>query len=123
MGILSLRHKIMTSAKTPANALTIKSMMSPVFASMFTIYLVSSLANINHQPGFEAFTMQEVWWAARDGYLGDLVSPFVKNGGLAAVDIDSSSVLPFTSDEWLWSVRDGYFGSMVEHNMKNGGLH
>jgi len=120
--IASLRQKIKNSANTPANALTIKSMMNPVFASMFAVYLASSIANLNHQPGVDTFTMQEVWWAVRDGYLNELVSQFMKNGGLAAVDFDSGVVLPFTSDEWMWSIRDGYFGAMVTSNLKNGGL-
>jgi len=120
--IASLRYKIETTANTPANALTIKYMMTPVFASMFAVYLASSIANLNHQPGVDAFTMQEVWWAARDGYLSDLANQFVKNGGLSTVDLDSVVVLPFTSDEWMSSMKDGYLGTMMTSNLKNGGL-
>jgi len=118
--IASLRYKIETSAKTPANALTIKSMTSPVFALTLSIYLASSIANANHQAGVDALSMQEVWWAVRDGYMSDLVSQFVKNGGLAAIDVDSSNVLPFTSEEWTYSIRDGYFGTMMTHHLRDG---
>merc|ERR1711957_475304 len=118
--IASLRYKIETTAKTPANALTIKSMTSPVFALTLSIYLASSIANANHQAGVDALSMQEVWWAVRDGYMSDLVSQFVKNGGLAAIDVDSSNVLPFTSEEWTYSIRDGYFGTMMTHHLRDG---
>lgn len=120
--IVSLRQKIEASSKTPANALTIKSMMNPVFASMFTIYLVSSIANLDHEPGVDSFTMQEVWWAARDGYFNELISQFFKNGGLAAVDVSSGSATPFTSNEWMWSMRDGYLPIMLTHYFRDGGL-
>jgi len=120
--VAGLRHKIETSAKTPANALNIKSMMSPVFVSMFTIYMLSSIAAINHQPGVDTFTSQEIWWAVRDGYLGDLISQFVKNGGLSSIDVSSSAGVPFTGEEWMWSIRDNYFDTMTTDFLKSGGL-
>jgi len=52
--IAGLRRKIETSTRTPADALTVKSMISPVFLSMFTIYLVSSIAELNHHTSVDA---------------------------------------------------------------------
>lgn len=120
--IAGLRHKIETTAKTPANALTIKSMMSPVFVSMFAVYMASSIVTLNQQPGVDSFTSHEFLWAARDGYVSDLISQFVKNGGLASIDISGGAVLPFTAEEWMWSIRDGYFGTMMTDYLRNGGL-
>jgi len=120
--IAGLRHKIETAAKTPANALTIKSMMSPVFVSMFAVYMASSIVTMNSQPGVDPFTSQEFWWATKDGYISDLVSQFVKNGGLSSIDVTNSAVMPFTAEEWMWSIRDGYFGTMMTDYLRNGGI-
>ena len=89
---------------------------------MFAIYMASSISALNHQPGVDPFTSQEILWAARDGYIGDLLTQFVKNGGLASLDVSSSAVLPFTPEEWMWSIRDGYFGNMMTDYIRNGGL-
>jgi len=120
--IAGLRHKIETTAKTPTNALNIKSMMSPVFVSMFAVYMASSIVTLNSQPGVDPFTSQEFWYATQDGYISDLVAQFVKNGGLASIDVTSGAVVPFTAEEWMWSIRDGYFGTMMTDYLRNGGL-
>lgn len=71
------------------------------------------------------FTAQEWFWAARDGYLPNMVSAFVRDGGFV-VDPDAtstvSSVMPFTGQEWWWSARDGYLGDVVSVAMREGGL-
>ena len=89
---------------------------------MFAIYAASSISALNHQSGVDSFTSQEIMWAARDGYLSDLISQFVKNGGLASMDISSSAIVPFTGEEWIWSIKDGYFGTMMTDYLRNGGL-
>lgn len=122
--IAALREKIQTSANTPTKALNLKSMMSPVFITMFTIYLSSSIITMNqNQPGADTFTAQEVWWAIRDGYAQTLFSQFFKNGGLAPMDVSSDNVVfPFTPVEWWWATRDGYLGDMISASLKTGGL-
>jgi len=56
--IAGLRRRIETSRRTPANAVAITSMMSPVFLSMFTIYLVCSIVEINHHTIVDALLSQ-----------------------------------------------------------------
>lgn len=121
--ISALRQKIESSAKTPTAALNVRSMMSPIFLTMFMIYLSSSIISMNqHQPGVDTFTAQEVWWSIRDGYAPTMFAQFLKNGGLASVENTDTVVLPFTPAEWWWATRDGYLGNMIGASMKNGGL-
>ena len=58
------------------------------------------------------FTAQEVWWSIRDGYVGDLISHLVKNGGLVVGDYSTVNTIQegvvLTPQEVWWSVRDGY---------------
>lgn len=72
------------------------------------------------------FTAQEWWWATRDGYLGAMISAYVKSGGLAATNDDTLlntlNVVPFTAQEWWWAMRDGYLNNMVTAYLKTGGL-
>lgn len=73
-------------------------------------------------PGVVPFTGQEWWWAARDGYLGDMVSESLKYGGFMTDNPGDMIASAFTGQEWWWAVRDGYVGDMVSENMKYGGL-
>ena len=77
---------------------------------------------MHHNPGVDPFTPQDVWWAARDGYLGQLLFQYAKNGGLASVDDDLLAPLSFTPQEQLWSIRDGYVGDMVSTSIRDLGL-
>ena len=97
-------------------------MTSPVFVFMLAVYVALSMAALNHQPGVEPFTSQEILWATQDGYISDLVSQLVKNGGLASIDVGNSASLPFTAEEWMWFIRDGCFGTMMIDYIRNGGL-
>jgi len=122
--IAALRQKIASSANTPTAALNAKSMMSPIFLTMFMIYLSSSIISMNQQQGVDTFTAQEVWWSIRDGYVPTMIAQFVKNGGLAPITetAEKSVVLPFTPAEWWWATRDGYLGNMIAASIKSGGL-
>lgn len=128
-----LRKKIEDGAREPKNALAIQSMASPMFLSMFAIYLISSVITMtaSQQQMQDPFTVQEVFWAIRDGYFGELVSQFLKNGGLAPLEVfsdattfnaQSAAILPFTMQEWMWSVRDGYLADMISTSVNTGGL-
>eukprot|EP00591_Stephanopyxis_turris_P006798 CAMPEP_0195517310 /NCGR_PEP_ID=MMETSP0794_2-20130614/10301_1 /TAXON_ID=515487 /ORGANISM="Stephanopyxis turris, Strain CCMP 815" /LENGTH=190 /DNA_ID=CAMNT_0040646085 /DNA_START=219 /DNA_END=788 /DNA_ORIENTATION=- len=68
------------------------------------------------------FTLQEWWWAAKDGYLPDMVHHFFKNGGLAAAETDGEAALPFTLQEWWWALNGGYIPDMAHNYAINGGL-
>lgn len=70
------------------------------------------------------FTAQEVWWSIRDGYAFDLMSHYLRHGGLSIDEtaFGSDSVALLTPQEWWWSIRDGYFGDAMSHVGRNGGL-
>ena len=96
--------------------------MSPLILAAAAAYVTVGAFSMHHSPGVDTFTAQEVWWAAKDGYLGELISQYAKNGGLAAVDDNALAPLSFTPQEWFWSIRDGYFGDMVSTSIRDGGL-
>jgi hypothetical protein len=70
------------------------------------------------------FTAQEVWWSIRDGYAFDLMSHFLRHGGLSVGEstFGSNAVAMLTPQEWWWAVRDGYLGDAMAHVGRNGGL-
>lgn len=80
------------------------------------------LASATSNPNVVPFTPQEIMWAARDGYLDDLVHHFVQNGGLLVSDADNNVVVPLQAREVLWAFRDGYVDDLVSHYVRNGGL-
>ena len=88
---------------------------------MFLVLACGSmlLANANN-PDVVPFTFEEITWAARDGYLDDMMSHFLRNGGLLVSDADPA--VPFTFQEVAWAARDGYLDDLVSHFMRNGGL-
>lgn len=91
-----------------------------LFPLAFLTLTLASMAVVSAaNPTVASFTFQEVMWAARDGYLDDLVHHFLQNGGLLVADAD---MVPFTGQELMWAVRDGYLPSMIHHYMQNGGL-
>jgi hypothetical protein len=68
------------------------------------------------------FAAREVWWALRDGYVGDLLSHAFRNGGLIVGDhfeyIASSAAVghryaDISPLELYRSVRDGYAGNTL----------
>lgn len=95
--------------------------LKPAYLAIAALYTIAVIAMV--QPasmdmssvgGVVPFTAQEVWWAVRDGYIGDLTSHAFHNGGLLVSDassaasaaaVGSSSLSP---QEVMWSVRDGY---------------
>ena len=81
--------------------------------------LASLTANPPGSDVVAPFTAQEIMWAARDGYLDDLVHHFLQNGGLL---ISESDVVPFQTKEVMWAIRDGYADDMLSHFLRNGGL-
>jgi len=80
--------------------------------------------------GVVPFTAQEVWWAIRDGYIGDLTSHLLRNGGLVVGDSTANAAAnvasSLTPQEVWWSIRDGYadntlFANGVDLGVENGG--
>ncbi|KAL7464656.1 hypothetical protein ACHAXS_005001 [Conticribra weissflogii] len=88
-------------------------------AALYTVMVVNILsgtdsANVMNAgvDGVVPFTSQEVWWAMRDGYLGDLAMHFYRHGGLlvgsSSAAVDAASATALTPQEVWWAARDGY---------------
>jgi len=85
-------------------------------AALYTILVISvvnpPLVDVNTAVGgVVPFTSQEVWWAIRDGYVGDLAEHLFRNGGLVVGDTTANAaaaVGSLTPQEVWWSIRDGY---------------
>ncbi len=102
--------------------------LNPIFLTVLALYISSGVISLAHNNP-DAFTVQEWMYAAKGGYLDDLVSQYIKYGGLSPMTsvIDSADtaapmVVPFTPQEWWWSLRDGYLGNMISEYQTNGGL-
>ncbi|KAL7485252.1 hypothetical protein ACHAW6_010852 [Cyclotella cf. meneghiniana] len=85
-------------------------------AALYTMAVISLFQPAEMDPGTLSgvvpFTTQEVWWAIRDGYVVDLMSAWLKNGGLVLSDeiVAASSLMP--REVW-WSIRDGYSSNLL----------
>lgn len=111
-------------AETGSHGLTTRQqalMAGSVLPLTFLVLTCASMLLVNADPNVTPFTFQEVVWAARDGYLDDLVAHFLHNGGLL-VGVDSPDVVPFTFQEVAWAAKGGYLDDMMAHFMRNGGL-
>jgi hypothetical protein len=87
----------------------------------FVALALATMVAAPSDPNVVPFTAQEIGWAIRDGYLGELISHGMKHGGLLVGDA-SPAVVPFTAQEVGWAIRDGYLGELLSHGMKHGGL-
>mmetsp|Transcript_30062 Transcript_30062/g.60387 ORF Transcript_30062/g.60387 Transcript_30062/m.60387 type:complete len:306 (+) Transcript_30062:168-1085(+) len=126
-----------TNQLSPTAALT-QAPLKPTYlalAALYTIFVISTL----NPPMIDAdtavggvvpFTAQEVWWAIRDGYIGDLTSHLLRNGGLVVGDTTANAAAnvasSLTPQEVWWSIRDGYadntlFANGVDLGVENGG--
>lgn len=85
----------------------------------FLALTCASMLLSHSNPNVEPFTLQEIMWAAKGGYLDDLVSHFVRNGGLLVGDAD---VMPITFNEVVMATRGGYLDDLVHHWIQNGGM-
>lgn len=99
---------------------------NPVFLTIVAIYLSSGLFSLIHNNP-DAFTTQEWMYALQGGYLDDMVSQYMKYGGLSPItpivaDENSMVVVPITLQEIWWSLRDGYFGRLMTEYQNYGGL-
>uniref|UniRef100_A0A7S2EQI0 Uncharacterized protein n=1 Tax=Trieres chinensis TaxID=1514140 RepID=A0A7S2EQI0_TRICV len=112
-------------------ALAIDDSLSPfqvgilALACLYAAAVLSSVGSSSQLPlDVVPFTPQEWWWSVRDGYVGDMVSQYVKNGGLvvSSNDIGEFTSPSATAEEWMWAMRGGYVGDMVSHVFRNGGI-
>lgn len=121
--IAGLREKIrMETALSKQGAFRVG--FNPIFLSVLAVYLSSGLFSLAHNNP-DSFTMQEWWYAIRGGYLDDMVSQYMKYGGLSPIAPTSDEInmiLPITLQEWWWSIRDGYVGKLASEYQNYGGL-
>lgn len=129
-----------TGRLSPIASLT-KSPLKPAYLALAALYTIAVISVLNppivdvHMAsgGVVPFTAQEVWWAIRDGYVGDLATHLFRNGGLVVGDTDSninavaSTMSALTPQEVWWSIRDGYventlFSSSSYASSENGVL-
>lgn len=114
-----LRDKIQQGVELSNQGSAFKVGFNPIFITLLALYASSGM--IHNNP--DAFTMQEWMYALQGGYLDDLVSQYVKYGGLSPMTADSASVvLPLTAEELWWSIRDGYLGNMISEYQNHGGF-
>lgn len=132
--IAALRNKITNQVQASNPARPFPFGLNPVFLSLVALYIASGILSLPAANSENTFTAQEWIYAARDGYLPNMVSQYFQHGGLAPILEDSPSsasasastaataVVPFTFQEWTWAIRDGYLGDMLSAYSKNGGL-
>lgn len=110
--VANLRHKIDNSNgvdnKVEKNDKLVESI---AFATLYALATGIALSRPHLDGNVVPFTIQEVWWAIKDGYATDLATHYFHNGGLLVGDALSSSVRGMTPEELLWSARDGYMFS------------
>ena len=117
--VARLRQKVREGA-VDAGSNAVSPLTHPwlAIALLYTVFVVSMLQS--NESGTVPFTLQEVWWAIRDGYAADMMAAWFKHGGL--VVSDPVGVVPFTPQEVWWSVQDGYAADLMGAWLKNGGL-
>jgi hypothetical protein len=117
--VANLRNKIASSsivaqqqAKNLPPLSTVMTAAAIVVAAEMTL-----LFHANSMAGTASpITMQEMYWAIRDGYIGDVMSHVFHNGGLLVnsdASMVSSTASSLTPQELFWSVRDGYASTVA----------
>lgn len=109
--VANLRHKIDNSNGVNKVEKNDRLVESIAFATLYALVAGIVLSQPHLDGNVVPFTVQEVFWAIKDGYAGDLATHYFHNGGLLVGDALSSSVRGMTPQELLWSARDGYMFS------------
>lgn len=115
-----------TQQLSPTAALT-QAPLKPAYLALAALYTIFVISIVNPAPvdvttavgGVVPFTPQEVWWSIRDGYVGDLASHLLRNGGLVVGDTTANAVAAsssLTPQEVWWSIRDGYADNTLFSN-------
>lgn len=117
--VAKLRQKISAKA-TEAIVMTTGTNLVAVSLTLVVLAALASGISAVHLDS-SPFTLQEVWWSIRDGYFFQLVSHYIRHGGLATMDYDTETT-SFSLQEWWWAVKGGYISTMADHYFRNGGL-
>ena len=135
-----------SSASSPAAEGALRAPLKPAYLAFAALYAIAC-ASAFHPPddaslvaaaagGVSHLSAGEVWWAVRDGYVGDLAAHVFRNGGLLVGDVlggGASSaaagdgvagvaVRALSPQELLWSIRDGYAGNTLFSTSGAGGV-
>eukprot|EP00538_Stauroneis_constricta_P013556 CAMPEP_0119557204 /NCGR_PEP_ID=MMETSP1352-20130426/8935_1 /TAXON_ID=265584 /ORGANISM="Stauroneis constricta, Strain CCMP1120" /LENGTH=320 /DNA_ID=CAMNT_0007604271 /DNA_START=120 /DNA_END=1082 /DNA_ORIENTATION=+ len=121
--VATLREKIQLGQDQLVRKTAMNSVLSVGFIAASILAMITFSAPTDATP----FTLQEWWWAARDGYLSTMIVQYLQHGGLAPLDggasiASESTVIPFTTQEWVWAVQGGYLDTMFAYYAKHGGL-
>lgn len=106
----------------------LKAPLKPAYLAIAALYTVAIITTFHPATmdasagGVVPFTAQEVWWAIRDGYVGDLASHAFHNGGLVVSDAVGSVGSSLSPQELLWSIRDGYADETLFGSGAGGGV-
>lgn len=124
--IAGLRDKIQRQVEISNQGSALKIGFNPIFLAVLAMYISTGMISLVHNNP-DAFTMQEWIYAIQGGFLDDMLSSYIKYGGLAPLetvvdDSTSSVVVPLTLQEWGWSIRDGYVAKMFSEYQNYGGL-
>lgn len=151
------QEELETLAAASDSSSALAAPLKPAYLAIAALYALAVVAAF--QPagmdvtagGAVPLSAQEVWWAFRDGYLGDAATHLFHNGGLLASDPIATASLapqelwwsvrdgyasdtlftnggggaeavPLTPQEVWWSVRQGYAPDLAQHWYRNGGL-
>ena len=135
--VANLRNKISTSSSSTDNIAAahrraendvplpplsaVMTAAAIVVAAELMTLLIHSNSNMAAGGAASPITIQEMYWAIRDGYVGDVMTHVFHNGGLLVTNdaynivVDTTSSIlsttatsSLTPQELYWSVRDGY---------------
>lgn len=102
--------------------------IKPAYLALAALYTMAIISVLNPasmdggSAGVVPFTAQEVWWAIRDGYAGDLAGHLFRNGGLAVSDASAVVGSALSPQELFWSIRDGYAANTMSSSLSGGGV-
>jgi hypothetical protein len=83
--------------------------------------LLVNTGHVNGSPDVVPFTLEEIGWAIKGGYLDDVAKEFMKHGGYF-VGAEGKDAVPFTSKELVMAIQGGYLDDFIGHYFRNGGL-
>merc|ERR1719266_1658647 len=120
--VVDLRSKIEKGLSTKTTDMVIQASAQILFIAAIGVILALSLSTVLNYGNAVPFTLQEWYWAAKDGYLSRMILESWKYGGLENSDGTGigMTTAPFTLQEWWWSVRDGYLPKMVSSFVRDG---
>lgn len=122
--IAGLRDKIKKQVEMSNQGSVVKIGMNPIFLTILALYITSGMLSLAHNNP-DTFTVQEWMYALQGGYLDDMISQYLKYGGLSpmtTIDDGTAAIVPLSFQELWWSIRDGYLGNMITEYQNHGGF-